>query len=119
MSNSTENSTSGAASITKKSTSSSLQNDLLLHLNTHNELNTWSYANEHNIDHQLVIGTFRSIQSMGDIIRMEQKTSRSIAPTDEGKILIVNGSYEYNLFQAVPVDKGIEQPELMVSVNFT
>ncbi|CAF3151018.1 unnamed protein product [Rotaria socialis] len=117
MSNSTENSASGTASITKEPTSSSLQNDLLLHLNTHNKLNTWSYANEHNIDHQLVIGTFRSIQSMGDIVRMEQETSRSIAPTDEGKILIDNGSYEYNLFQAVPADKGIEQPELMKLPN--
>jgi len=36
-------------------------------LNTHNELNTLLYANEHHIDHQLVIGTIRSIQSIGDV----------------------------------------------------
>ncbi|CAF1344507.1 unnamed protein product, partial [Rotaria sordida] len=113
MSSQEENSAAACSSTSKKPTSASLQNDLLLYLNTHDELNTWSYANEHNIDHQLVIGTFRSIQSIGDIINMEQRTSRSIAPTDEGKTLIANGSYEYNLFQAVPSNKGIEQPELM------
>ncbi|CAF3707642.1 unnamed protein product [Rotaria sordida] len=117
MSSQEENSAAACSSTSKKPTSASLQNDLLLYLNTHDELNTWSYANEHNIDHQLVIGTFRSIQSIGDIINMEQRTSRSIAPTDEGKTLIANGSYEYNLFQAVPSNKGIEQPELMKLPN--
>lgn len=51
------------------------------------------------------------------IINIEQQTSRSITPTTEGKSLISNGSYEYNLYQAVPVDSGIEQPQLMVRID--
>jgi phenylalanyl-tRNA synthetase alpha chain len=117
MSNQAESTASASSSMTKKPSSSSLQADLLSYLNTHDELNTWTYANEHNIDHQLVVGTIRSIQSIGDIINIEQRQSKSIAPTDEGKTLIANGSYEYNLYQAVPVDKGIEQPELMKLPN--
>ncbi|UJR28826.1 hypothetical protein I4U23_010050 [Adineta vaga] len=115
MSNHKEHSAS--ASTTEKHSASSLQSDLLSYLNTHDELNTWSYANEHKIDHQIIIGTVRSIESMGDIIKIEQRTSRSIAPSVEGKTLLTNGSYEYNLFQAIPADKGIEQPELMKFPN--
>jgi hypothetical protein len=48
------------------------------------------------------------------IIHIDQRTSRSIAPTSEGKSIIVNGSYEYSLYQAIPSDGGIEQAELMV-----
>ena len=48
---------------------------------------------------------------------MEQRQSKSVAPTDEGKTIITNGSYEYNLYQAIPTDKGIEQAELMVNIN--
>lgn len=43
------------------------QADLLAYLNTYDELNTLLYANEHNIDHQDVIGAIRSIQSRGDV----------------------------------------------------
>lgn len=31
--------------------------------------------------------------------------------------MITNGSYEYKVYQAVPADKGIEQPELAVSIH--
>jgi phenylalanyl-tRNA synthetase alpha chain len=113
MSDQAGNTASASSSTTKKPTSSSLQSDFLSYLNTHDELNTWSYANEHNIDHQHVIGIMRSVESIGDIIKIEQHTSKSIAPTDEGKTLITDGSYEYNLYQAIPADKGIEQSELM------
>ncbi|CAF0732750.1 unnamed protein product [Adineta steineri] len=119
MNNQKENTASACSSTTQKPTSSSLQTDILSYLSTHDELNTWTYANEHKIDHQLVIGTIRSIQSIGDIIKIEQHTNRSIAPSDEGKLLLQNGSYEYNLFQAIPADKGIEQPELMKFPNAT
>ena len=48
------------------------------------------------------------------MINITQQTSRSIAPTGEGKSIISDGSYEFNLYRAVPVDKGVEQSELMV-----
>lgn len=107
------NQTASTSSTTSKSTSSPLQADILSYLSTHDELNTWAYAQEHNISHQLVVGTMRSIQSLGDIINIEQRQQKSIVPTDEAKDIISNGSYEFNLYQSIPVDKGIGQAELM------
>ncbi|CAF1230625.1 unnamed protein product [Adineta ricciae] len=104
-----------SGSTTEKS--SSLQAEILLYLSTNNELNTWSYAKERGLDHQLVVGTIRSIESLGDVIKSEQHTSRSIGLTDEAKGLLRDGSYEYNIFQAIPADKGIEQPQLMKLPN--
>lgn len=31
--------------------------------------------------------------------------------------MISNGSYEFKIYQAVPADTGIEQPELAVSIH--
>lgn len=55
--------------------------------------------------------------NFAQVINLEQKTSRSIAPTAEGKSIIENGSYEFNLYQNVPVDTGIDQPSLMVKTK--
>ncbi|CAF0827023.1 unnamed protein product [Didymodactylos carnosus] len=100
----------------KPLTSSDLQEDILSDLKYSDELNTWTYATKNNLDHQLVIGCIRSIQSIGDIITVEQQTSKFVAPTDEGKLIIENGSYEYRLYQAVP-DTGIEHEALMQLPN--
>ena len=51
--------------------SGSLQTDLLNYLDTHDELNTWAYANEHQLDHQQVTGTIRRIQTMADVMSKE------------------------------------------------
>ena len=58
---------------------------------------------------------FSFVCSFDQVIKLEQKTSRSIAPTAEGKSIIENGSYEFNLYQNVPVETGIAQPDLMVN----
>lgn len=48
---------------------------------------------------------------------MEQRKSQSIEPTEEGKGILTNGSYEYNIAQAIPVDTGLPQAEVMVSIS--
>ena len=48
-----------------------LQNDILTYLNVYDELNTWSYAKEHNLSHQSVVGAIRSIQSKGDVNKID------------------------------------------------
>lgn len=79
-------------------------------------VSTLDLAKENNVDHQKVIGVVKSILALGNTITAEPVTSKYWELTDEGESILLNGSYEVNLFNAVPSD-GIPQKELMSLPN--
>lgn len=48
---------------------SDLNNDILLYLNENSELDSIDYAQKHNIDHQKVVGSIKSLQSQSEGVR--------------------------------------------------
>ncbi|XP_002128146.2 phenylalanine--tRNA ligase alpha subunit [Ciona intestinalis] len=68
------------------------------------------------VDHQAIVGAIKSIQCFGDVIKVEPRNNKKWCVTDEGKLVIKNGSYEYNIYQAVPTE-GILQSELLQKVS--
>lgn len=89
---------------------------LLKVLDTKGTIRTLDLAKENNIDHQKVIGTVKSILALGNIITADPVTSKYWELTDEGESILLNGSYEVNVYNAVPFD-GIPQKELMALPN--
>lgn len=79
-------------------------------------LSTWDLSKENNIDHQKIIGVVNSILALGNIITADPVTSKYWELTDEGESVLLNGSHEVNLYNAVPSD-GIPQKELMSIPN--
>lgn len=89
---------------------------LLKHLDIKGTISTLDLAKENNIEHQKVIGVVKSILTLGNIITADPVTSKYWELTDEGESVLVNGSYEVNLYNAIPSD-GIPQKELMAFPN--
>uniref|UniRef100_A0A8C6WQJ5 Phenylalanine--tRNA ligase alpha subunit n=1 Tax=Neogobius melanostomus TaxID=47308 RepID=A0A8C6WQJ5_9GOBI len=64
------------------------------------------------VDHQVVVGAVKSLQSLGDIISAEQRSSKHWELTEEGSEIAKQGSYEARVFSAVPLE-GLAQSDLM------
>uniref|UniRef100_A0A8C6TQU7 Phenylalanine--tRNA ligase alpha subunit n=1 Tax=Neogobius melanostomus TaxID=47308 RepID=A0A8C6TQU7_9GOBI len=56
------------------------------------------------VDHQVVVGAVKSLQSLGDIISAEQRSSKHWELTEEGSEIAKQGSYEARVFSAVPLE---------------
>lgn len=89
---------------------------LLKVLDIKGTISTLDLAKENNTDHQKVIGIVKSILALGNIITADPVTSKYWELTDEGESILLNGSYEVNLYNAIPSD-GISQKELMALPN--
>lgn len=89
---------------------------LLKLLDIRGTLSTLDLAKENNIDHQKVIGVVKSILALGNIVVADPVTSKYWELTDEGELILSNGSYEVNLYNSIPSD-GISQKELMTFPN--
>lgn len=71
---------------------------------------TWYFALESNLDHQMVIGAMKSL--LPDFyIKEELITTTYYTLTDEGKEILTNGSPEYQVYKYIP-DQGITVNEL-------
>ncbi|XP_067829150.1 phenylalanine--tRNA ligase alpha subunit [Heptranchias perlo] len=64
------------------------------------------------LDHQLVVGAVKSLQTLGDMIEAELRSSKHWELTDEGKEIVEKGSHEAQVFDAIPPN-GITQGDLM------
>ncbi|XP_062387863.1 phenylalanine--tRNA ligase alpha subunit isoform X2 [Sardina pilchardus] len=64
------------------------------------------------VDHQVVVGAVKSLQSLGDIISAEQRSSKHWELTGEGQETAEKGSHEARVFNSIP-DEGLAQSELM------
>lgn len=89
---------------------------LLKHLDIKGTISTLELAKEKNVDHQKIIGVVKSIIALGNIISADPVTNKYWELTDEGELVLLNGSYEVNVYNAVPAD-GIAQKELMSVPN--
>lgn len=72
------------------------------------------------VDHQKVTGVIKSIVSQAsistnDYLKIEQKEFKKYTLTDEGKVILENGSHEARIFQSAlnSGQAGIDQPSLL------
>ncbi|VDP93199.1 unnamed protein product [Echinostoma caproni] len=89
-----------------------IQEKILLELDKRGTLSSLELANEWDIDHQLVVGALKSLQSLGDIITCEQISETFYELTNEGKQVLADGSHEFRVYSLVS-DTGISQRELL------
>uniref|UniRef100_W5MP87 Phenylalanine--tRNA ligase alpha subunit n=1 Tax=Lepisosteus oculatus TaxID=7918 RepID=W5MP87_LEPOC len=64
------------------------------------------------VEHQLVVGAVKSLQSLGEVISAEQRSSKHWELTEEGKEIAGEGSHEARVFAAIPTE-GMPQSQLM------
>ncbi|XP_060072242.1 phenylalanine--tRNA ligase alpha subunit-like [Ylistrum balloti] len=78
-------------------------------------VDTKDIASQLNVDHQKVVGTVKSLQSLEGVITAEQCVEKCWQLTEEGKKIAEGGSHEALVYYAVPSD-GVTQAEIMKSV---
>ncbi|XP_042145507.1 phenylalanine--tRNA ligase alpha subunit, partial [Ixodes scapularis] len=88
---------------------------VLLHVAEHGATDSLDLAYRLDVDHQKVVGAIKSIQSFGDVIQAEQRSTRLWELTAEGQEVAEKGSHEALVFQAIP-QQGISQQLLMKNV---
>ncbi|XP_057673214.1 phenylalanine--tRNA ligase alpha subunit [Corythoichthys intestinalis] len=64
------------------------------------------------VDHQVIVGAVKSLQSLGDIISAELRSSKHWELTEEGREIAEQGSQEARVFNSVPLE-GLSQSDLM------
>lgn len=92
-----------------------LSEALLAEVNTAEPVDSRNFATKLNLNHQAIVGAVKSLQSLGNIIKVEDQQNKSWQLTDEGQSVLKNGSHEALVFNAVP-DEGITQSSLMSTV---
>ncbi|KAM4678053.1 phenylalanine--tRNA ligase alpha subunit [Discoglossus pictus] len=75
-------------------------------------LDSLDLAAELGVDHQQVVGAVKSLQSLGEIIEAEQKSSKRWELSPEGEEIAREGSHEARVFYSLPKE-GLSQVELM------
>lgn len=84
---------------------------LLVAIDSRGCVDTLEFAKESSKDHQQIVGAVKSLQTLGNVVSVEQKQSECLILTQEGEELAENGSYEANLYDLVP-DDGLLQAKL-------
>nr|CAB3244774.1 phenylalanine--tRNA ligase alpha subunit [Phallusia mammillata] len=92
-----------------------LQEQVLKHLDQNDAVDSNDLAKALEVDHQNVVGIIKSLQCFDNLITVEPRSTKKWELSAEGKQVAQNGSYEYNIFSAIPPD-GISQSELMKKV---
>ncbi|XP_029649855.1 phenylalanine--tRNA ligase alpha subunit [Octopus sinensis] len=94
---------------------SDLQQSLLSYIEDKDSVDTLHLAQEWNVDHQKIVGVVKSLQALGEIINVEQKSGKKLELTEEGQTICNSGSYEALIYNSIPED-GILQSEIMKNV---
>ncbi|XP_065834457.1 phenylalanine--tRNA ligase alpha subunit-like isoform X2 [Oscarella lobularis] len=92
-----------------------LDRRILAELDVTGHVNSYDFATKLGVDHQLVVGAVKSLQSVGDVIHVEQKRKERWETTGEGNEVAERGSHEAIVFHAVDRDRGTLQADLMKS----
>ncbi|CAL4125994.1 unnamed protein product, partial [Meganyctiphanes norvegica] len=79
-----------------------LARQILLAIEKDGLVNSLEYAKTSNQSHQKIVGAIKSLQSLGNVVNVSQKTLKSWECTDEGRSLVNDGSYEARLFNSLP-----------------
>lgn len=90
-----------------------LTEQLLKYVDEHGRVDTLDLVPVFGVDHQKIVGALKSIQATGDLLSAEQTSRKTWELTDEGKLVLANGSHEACVFNAVPTEGGISQADLM------
>ncbi|XP_013887485.1 phenylalanine--tRNA ligase alpha subunit, partial [Austrofundulus limnaeus] len=69
-------------------------------------------ANSLGVDHQHIVGAVKSLQTLGDVISADLRSSKHWELTEEGTEIAEQGSHEARVFSSIPVE-GLPQAELM------
>jgi len=86
--------------------------EILQILSSESSINSTELAAKFQCDHQKVVGAIKSLESLGDVISTKIETVKQWKLTEEGEIVVKNGSHEYVVFSLVPAE-GIPQADLM------
>ena len=81
------------------------------------EVDSIVLSEEYGFDHQKIVGGIKSLQSLGEVIECQSYSIKNWQLTEEGELMVKNGSHEAVIFENVPVDTGIAQPDLMKKVG--
>ncbi|XP_064479392.1 phenylalanine--tRNA ligase alpha subunit-like [Ornithodoros turicata] len=85
---------------------------VLHHVDKNGPVDSLELARLFSVDHQKIVGAVKSIQSFGEVILADLRSSKAWELTGEGAEAAEKGSHEAVLFNAVP-DEGVKQQELM------
>ncbi|ESP03312.1 hypothetical protein LOTGIDRAFT_207611 [Lottia gigantea] len=88
---------------------------VLKNVNEKGEIDTQDLAKLENIDHQKLVGAVKSLQSLGNIIKVDQKQSKRLKLTEEGISVAEKGSHEACVYNSIPAE-GIRQADIMKTV---
>lgn len=100
-----------------------LTEQILKYVDDNGKVDTLDLVPVFGVDHQKIIGALKSIEANGELLQTEQTSRKTWDLTEEGKSVLVNGSHEACVFNAVPAD-GIPQADLMkvnscnISISF-
>lgn len=89
-----------------------LTEQILKYVEEHGQVDTLNLVPVFNVDHQKIVGALKSIEANGDLLNAEQTSRKTWELTDEGKLVLANGSHEACVFNAVPAE-GIAQADLI------
>lgn len=87
---------------------------ILQHLENVDKVDTLDLVGVFGVDHQKIVGALKSIQAHGELVNAETTSRKSLEVTEEGQLVVANGSHEAVLYHSVPAE-GIPQAELMKS----
>ncbi|XP_015117399.1 phenylalanine--tRNA ligase alpha subunit isoform X1 [Diachasma alloeum] len=96
---------------------SELAEGILQYVDKNGEVNSLDLVNVFEEDHQKIIGAIKSLQTLDNVIDVEQVSQKRWEPTPEGEHVIEHGSHEAAVYKAVP-EAGIPQSEIMKSVPY-
>lgn len=94
-----------------------LTEQILKYVDENGKADTLDLVPVFDVDHQKIIGALKSIEANGELLQTEQKSRKTWDLTEEGKLVLANGSHEAGVFDAVP-DEGIPQTDLMKVIYF-
>uniref|UniRef100_H2ZKP0 phenylalanine--tRNA ligase n=1 Tax=Ciona savignyi TaxID=51511 RepID=H2ZKP0_CIOSA len=98
-----------------KMNSDNLQECVLKQIDRYEAVDSNVLAAALETDHQAIVGAIKSIQCYGDVIKVEPRNTKKWNVTEEGKQVIKNGSYEYNIYQAISAE-GTLQSEVLQKI---
>ena len=99
------------------SSGDSIESLILSTLSSHGSIeDSFAFATLHNLDHQAVIGTLKSLTA--DQYCVEEPLSTTCwSLTEEGVEIMKRGSPEYQVFHAIPSERGIDVKVLQDSMG--
>lgn len=94
------------------------EESILAIINQNAKISTLEIATKLEIDHQQAVGIMRSIQAQApeNFIKVTQQEYKKLELTEEGKLILKEGSHEARIFNQVVKTPGLDQQTLLKSL---